>query len=121
MKKTNKLREDLLMVRETLFSTAKTPLLKFKNFDSLFLASMEKKNCGVLITVSNTLSFTLIQEIADPQGLVLVCNIDLTTYTLVNVYAPNTKRLLIGGDFNTVGDLALDSSLKKCLNHQAPT
>lgn len=93
------------------------------------------------MVVRDTLQFQHHLTYADPQGryLLLVCTITQTTYTLLNVYGPNTRQLhfykrlkkkieslkqgniIIGGKFNIIRDPDMAVSTKHshsrpCLN-----
>lgn len=76
------------------------------------------------------MAFTLHDTVEDPRGhyLILICDLNAITYTIVNVYAPNQHqvnflhkllciiknhqrgRMIICGDFNATPDRSLDSS-----------
>lgn len=90
----------------------------------------QPKKRGVLIAIKDSIQYTQQSLIVDPGGryIILSCLLDSIPYTLVNIYAPNKLqlsflnhvlrkvqkvrqgKLVIGGDFNSVIDSALDSS-----------
>lgn len=83
-----------------------------------------------MIALRDTLDFQQLEVSIDPEGrfIILVCSINKQIFTLINVYAPNVHqirflrkvfrtakplkqgRLIVGGDFNLVPDLSLDST-----------
>lgn len=83
-----------------------------------------------MVAIWDSLAFHLVSEIVDPAGrfLILICDINSTRYTLINLYAPNyhqlyflhklMKRLkkvkqgslLLCGDFNILRDPQMDST-----------
>lgn len=92
---TTKQQADIVFVQEMHLASTKYPIIKLKGYDQLFLASGPKKKNGVLTAIKDGLQFHLRQTYADPQGryLILICDIEQSTYTLVNIYGPNTKQL----------------------------
>lgn len=80
--------------------------------------------------MKDSVSFHMKQIVLDPEGrfIILVCSINKTNYTIVNLYAPNAKQmrflrkimrtvqtlkqghLIICGDFNLVPEVHLDST-----------
>lgn len=94
------------------------------------MANGPKKACGVFIAVKDSVAFHHMHSIEDPQGryVILIWELDQTTFTLVNLYVPNARQrkllaplfftvmelmqgiLIIGGDFNTVINLDMDST-----------
>lgn len=102
------------------------------------MASNIKKTNGVLTAIHDSVQFVKNSKTSDPHGRfhILVCDINQTRYTLVNVYGPNTKqlrfckklfvqivtykcgRLIIGGDFNIISNTDLDTSSNKRPTYQ---
>lgn len=120
---------DVLCVQETHFSSVKTPKFTHAKFLHVFTAKHASKKNGVLIAVKDIITFSLLQEHADPHrhSLILVAEMDHVTYTLVNLYAPNVRSLrfirkvvrmakklqkgsLICGDFNMIMNTERDVS-----------
>lgn len=86
---------------------------------------------------SETLAFTLHKQIKDPlcRFLILICDLNAITYTLVNVYSPQQAPspflnklmkkvkshqrglLIICGDFNATPNLTMDSTSKTTHHH----
>ena len=85
---------------------------------------------GVSILVKNNIPFTFLDEITSEDGRKLIVNCDIggTKFSLISIYAPNSKKervnffadvkrclndielhnIIMGGDFNTVVDKHLD-------------
>lgn len=63
-------------------------------FPHIFTVNATAKKQGVLTAIRDTDAFTLHKVLADPQGqyLILICDINSTTYTVVNIYAPNKHQ-----------------------------
>lgn len=105
----------------------------------IFTANADSKTKGVLTVIGDTVAFVLHKEIKDPQGyfLILVCDINLVTYTIVNVYAPNVHQicffpklmmkicahrqglLVLFGDFNATPDPTIDTTSRN--RHTSPS
>lgn len=123
-------KSDILCAQETHFCAAAQPKCSHKNFLYIFTANAETKKRGVLTAVRDTVTFQLHEEIKDPGGryLILICNINSTLYTIVNIYTPNSHQLkfinkmlkkieslrkgalVICGDFNLAPDKTLDTT-----------
>lgn len=86
---------DVLCVQETRFSSVKSPKCTHAKFPHVFMAKHTSKKNGVLIAIKDTISFSILQEHADPHRryLILVAEMGHVTYTLVNLYAPNVRSL----------------------------
>lgn len=125
---------DVVCAQETNFRKQKMPSCSHPKFLHIFIASVLAKKGGVLTAIRDTVAFTKHSEMADPLGryYILVCDIASTTYTVVNVYAPNKHQihflhqvlkkvrqvqrgyLMICGDFNLAPD-------PRWTQHPAPT
>lgn len=123
---------DFLFVQETHFSRISPTVIKHHRFPHIYLASFDKKKAWVMIAVRDTVLFQLIQSYTDPNGryIILICNIDNVTCTIVNTYAPNShqvsflnnilkkvykirrRRLIWCGYFNGIGVKKLDPASK---------
>lgn len=130
---------DILCAQETHFNIHAQPSCSNPKFPHIFFASADTKKRGVLTAVRDTVAFHLNKEISDPRGRyhVLICDINSTTYTVVNVYAPNVHQtrflhrilkkisqirqgyLLLCGDFNLPPDPKMDSTTSSNRQHQA--
>lgn len=130
---------DILCTQETHFQISAPPKCTHPKFPHIFCVNVESKSKGVMIAVKDTIAFHLHKIILDPQGryVIMVCDINSTTFTVANIYAPNARQskllhktmkkisqirqgaLVICGDFNVVPNPKLDStsSPKRKLNH----
>lgn len=108
-------------------------------FPFIFNANADTKQKGVMIAIRDTVAFKTHKTICDPQGrfIILICDINSTTYTIVNIYAPNTRQikffhkvirkirteqkglLVMCGDFNVTPDPMIDSTAKP--KHSPPS
>lgn len=86
---------DIICIQETPFKNPAEPHCTNKNFTHVYQASGPTKKNGIIIAIKNTIAFTLHNNIIDVEGryLTLDCTLHNTTYTIVNVYAPNTKQI----------------------------
>lgn len=132
------LNADILLIQETHFAMAKMPALTLKHLPHIFTASNTHMKNGVLTAICDSIHFQLQSELIVPLGCfhILTCDINQFWHTIINVYAPNSKqiefcknlfakilsvksgRLIIGGDFNTIGNAAPDSFTGKRPVHQ---
>lgn len=123
-----KLHSDVLCFQVTHFCHDKAPKMSHKNVPHIFCANSQNKTKGVLIAIRDTAAFNFISRIADPLGsyLILIYKMNNATFTIVNLYAPNTGQLrflwkllkkvhknqqgrtLFCGDFNLVPDPSID-------------
>lgn len=80
--------------KRLIFTAKKCPNVLTPNLH-VFTASAPAKKRGVLTAIRDTVAFTMHSEVADSQGCyhILICDINSTTYTVVNVYAPNTRQV----------------------------
>lgn len=121
---------DIVCAQETHFKAFSPIRIHILNFPHIFMACSDKKKAAVFLAIKNSLAFNLHPSYVDPGGrfVILVCNINTITCTLVNVYAPNSrqisflnrvrrqvKRLKTGsliwyGDFNAVADPSCDTT-----------
>lgn len=121
---------DIVCVQETHFKQSSPVRLQHRNFPHIYMANSDKKRAGVLIAIRDSLTFQLHQVYRDPGGrfIILLCDIANVRYTIVNVYAPNTRqlsflnrlrkkvnkvkqgRVIWGGDFNAIVDTSIDST-----------
>lgn len=133
---------DIVLIQETHFAKSKTPKIRLKGYGTVYLASGPRKKNGVFAAVQDALQFQHHYTYADPQGryLILICTIAQSTYTLVNIYGPNSRQLcffrhlykkvynlrhrniVMVGNLNIIGYPFMDTSTKKgqhqlALNH----
>lgn len=87
---------DIVCAQETHFKRDSPVKTKHPKFPHIFFSCFDKKKAGVLIAIKDTVQFNLLQEVTDPKGrfIILVCQINNVTCTLVKSYAPNSDRLL---------------------------
>lgn len=134
----DKLKGDLLCAQETHFMTKKQPRCSHKAFPYIFNATAPVKKSGVLIAVKHSVAFKLHEAICDPncRFIILIWDMNNSTFTLVNLYAPNkgqtsflrsllkkvdkVKRgsLLLCGDFNSIVNKTMDCSGPNPTNRQ---
>lgn len=125
-----KMQSDILCIQETHLLPSSTTLCTNSKFPQIYHATYSTKKRGVLIAIKKDVEFHLLQCISDPNGryIILICTINKTTYTILNVYAPNSQQmkflrsvlhkankvrqghLLICGDFNLVTDIHMDTT-----------
>lgn len=125
-----KMQSDILCIQETHLLPSSTTLCTNSKFPQIYHATYSTKKRGVLIAIKKDVDFHLLQCISDPNGryIILICTINKTTYTILNVYAPNSQQmkflrsvlhkankvrqghLLICGDFNLVTDIHMDTT-----------
>lgn len=121
---------DIVCAQETHFMASNPPKCSNKNYSHLFTANANFKTKGVLIALRDSVAFKMLEVVCDPPGrfLILLCNLNSTTYTIVNVYSPNNHRiqffnrllkrvkrlqkglLVICGNFNLTPEPSLDST-----------
>lgn len=112
------LKEDVICIQETHFSSANPPKCTHKLFPHIFTANAAVKIRGTLIAIKNSEAFAW--HFFTPDHNILICDINNVTYTIVNVYAPNSHQnaflhkmlkkicqiwkgsLVICGDFNAI-------------------
>lgn len=125
-----KLNCDILCVQETHLLPAATTLCHNRQYPQIYHATYSSKKRGVLIAIKQGLDFQLLQQTPDPNGryLILSFTLNKVSYTLMNLYAPNTRQisflkkaltkaravckghLIICGDFNLVPDIHMDTT-----------
>lgn len=86
---------DVLCIQEMHYHLDLPPKCSHRNFPHTFYASLSAKKRGVLLAIRDSVAFTLIEEIKDTaeRYVILVCDLNSTRYTVVNVYAPNTHQI----------------------------
>lgn len=93
---------DIIFVQEThLFSENALPF-QLQGIPHIYQAGLPSKKKGVMVAYRDSVDVQVSNSIADPQGrhLILICKINDTPHTLVNIYAFNEgqvrflKRLL---------------------------
>lgn len=86
---------DILCVQETHFKSSNPPKCSHKKFPHIFTANGDNKTKGVLTPVRDLVAFRLHEVVRDPHGrfLILICDLNSTTYTIVNVYSPNKHQI----------------------------
>lgn len=116
---------DIFCVQETHFHTHAQPKCSNPKFPHIFLASTDAKKRRVLTAIRDMVAFKLQKELSDPHGRyhILVCDINSTTYTVVNVYSSNEHQscffhrvlkkgyLLLCGEFDLPSDSKMDSTM----------
>lgn len=132
-----KLQSEILCLQETHFCKHKVPSMTHKRFPHLYFANATNKKKGVLIAIKDTVSFKTLDVELDGQGryIILICEINNQTYTIVNLYAPNSKQMtlfhklwkriqkkkqghtLLCGDFNLAPDPSIDTQSPKATKH----
>lgn len=121
---------DIFCVQQTHFAQHTQPLCHNRKFIYTFKVCCMQKKHGLLIAIEDSVSFQLQQSICDENSryIILICNINNTHYTIVNIYSPNQRQicvltttikkaknvqkghLLICGDFNMIPDNRMDST-----------
>lgn len=129
-KSANALQSDILCIQETHLIKSDSPLCVNRQFPHIFHACHSTKSKGVMIAIKDTVDFQLSKILIDPEGryLILVCSINKISYTLSNIYAPNSHQkkflhkvlrltnqikeghLIICGDFNIAPDVIMDTT-----------
>lgn len=119
-----------MCLQETHFAHNNVPSFTHKRLPHIYFTNATQKKRGVLITIKGTASFKPLEVSLDDQGkfIILLCKIDKAIYTIVNVYAPNTRQMLfihkllrkiqkknkgnvlLCGDFSVVLDGSLDTT-----------
>lgn len=119
-----KLGSDILCVQETHLTPATANLCHNSKFPHIYRSNYTSKKRGVLIEINRDTDFHPIQEIYDSNGrfLILICTVNGTKYTILNLYAPNSRQtkfkvlsvhqghILVCGDFNLVADVHMDTT-----------
>lgn len=121
---------DIVCVQETHFKSSSPLRLQNRSFPHVFAARSEKKKAGVLVAIKDSVTFLLHRVCVDPGGrfIILLCDINNETYTIVNIYAPNSRQIsflhkiwrkvervkkghiIWCGDFNAIVDPTIDTT-----------
>ena len=126
---------DIIFLQETYSTKDVENIWKSQWKEPMIFAHGSNRSCGVLVLVKNSLEFELKSTVADENGRYILLDVTVqgSNYFMGNVYAPNktqkqcsffdkllqelnnlvtgqNQRIIIGGDFNDVRDLDLDSS-----------
>lgn len=121
---------DIVCVQETNFSAAALPKCTHKKYPFITTANANSKTKRVLMAIRDSIAFNIHKEIKDPNSrfLILTCDLNSTTYTIVTVNSPNKRQihffnklmkkvithlqglLIICGDLNTIPDPEMDST-----------
>ncbi|CAH2300519.1 Hypothetical predicted protein [Pelobates cultripes] len=85
---------DIVCLQETHFVKLRVPQFGTREYPMQFHAAHTFKVRGVSILIHKSLSFELLKLITDSQGryLMILCTINDITYTIVNVYSPNSQQ-----------------------------
>lgn len=130
-KEAQRLNCDILCLQETHFASQKPPVFHHKKLPHVYQANASSKKRGVLIAVKDTVAFTLISQLSDPQGryLILICQINNVLYSIINVYLPNVRpisslrkiwkkvqpicqgHIVLCGDLNAIVNRQMDTSI----------
>lgn len=86
---------DIICAQETHFLAESAAKFRHSLFPQIFHSCSDKKKAGVLVAIKNSVQFNMVQLISDPRGrfLILVCHIDNVLCTIVNSYAPNSRKI----------------------------
>uniref|UniRef100_A0A8C5PZ66 exodeoxyribonuclease III n=1 Tax=Leptobrachium leishanense TaxID=445787 RepID=A0A8C5PZ66_9ANUR len=86
---------EVVCLQETHFKWLTHPMLNLHTYPIRFHATDPSKAKGASILVQCDVAFQLHRKLSDPRGryLILVCSINHTLSTQVNVYSPNTNPL----------------------------
>lgn len=107
---------------------ADVPRLKHKKFPHIFHSSSSSKKAGTAVIIKDSVAFKMTNLVEDPRGrfTIICCDINSMAYTIVSLYAPNSRQLpfirsaikkakkfrygclLLCGDFNAVVDKQVD-------------
>lgn len=121
---------DIVCAQETHLKRDSPVKIRNSMFPHVYSACSEKKKAGVLVAIKNSVQFSLLQSVLDPNGrfIILVCQIDNVLCTIVNSYSPNSRqiaflnklwrrinevkqgRIVWCGDFNGINDALVDST-----------
>lgn len=124
------LHSDIICIQETHLLSADLRLCTNSLSPHIYHASYATKTRGVIIAIRDKVYFQPSNVTLDPEGryIILVCSINKTTYTLINLNAPNVHQtkfiskvlriakrvhkghLIVCGDSNLVPDVHMDST-----------
>lgn len=87
-------RPDITFLQETHWRRGDSCTLRAPWIDHCSCATWETKARGVAILFSSSLSYRILEEVADPEGRYLYISalISDVKYTFLNIYAPNTPN-----------------------------
>lgn len=91
-----KTQADVIFLQETHLTLPNASWLKHKLFPHIFLASLDSKpNADTAILIKHSVAFIPLGTLLDPKGhnIILKCLLCSSPYTLVSLYAPNTRQL----------------------------
>lgn len=125
-----KLGGDIICVQETHLTQMSANLCYNNKYAHIYRTNYTSKKRGVLIVIKRDTDFQPLQELYDPNGrfLILICTVNGVKYTILNLYAPNSRQtnfirktiskaistrqghLLVCSDFNLVADVQMDTT-----------
>ena len=90
-----KLKGDVICIQETHFMTSKQPKCSHKAYPHIFQSTAPVKKRGVLLAIKHSVAFKLHDLVCDTNGryIILTCDLNNATYTLVNLYATKISEL----------------------------
>ncbi|KAF7649677.1 hypothetical protein LDENG_00137760 [Lucifuga dentata] len=140
-----KLNADICLLQETHLSQSEEKLMISPQFSQAFSACYNSRQRRVTVLIHRRVPFILNSSVIDPEGryIIIQATIFNKTFTIVNLYAPNTDDpvffhtlfsqisnftansiTIVGGDFNTVLNPSIDRSNTPAnvrLSHSAKT
>lgn len=137
-----RLKGDVICIQKTQFWMRKPLNVLIRSTRTWLWPTPLRKKRGVFMAIKHSVTYKQHDIVVDPQGwyLILVCNLNNTTYTTVNVYTPNTGQakilwkvlkkvkplqrglILRCGNFNSLLDPQLDmTAFKKSYSRHLQT